>query len=63
MVGWHHQLDGHEFKQTLEASEGQGRLVCCSPWDYMEDDSVTEQQDSRRVASLPMSLFNTPVGY
>ena len=31
MVGWHHQLNGHEFEQTLKDSEGQGSLVCCSP--------------------------------
>ena len=31
-VGWHHQLDGHEFEQTSGNSEGQGSLVCCSPW-------------------------------
>ena len=31
MVGWYHRLNGHEFEQTLEDSEGQGRLVCCSP--------------------------------
>ena len=32
MFGWHHQLNGHEFEQTLGDSEGQGSLVCCSPW-------------------------------
>ena len=32
MVGWHHRLNGHEFEQTLEDSEGQGSLVCCNPW-------------------------------
>ena len=32
MVGWHHQLDGHEFEQALGDSEGQGRLACFSPW-------------------------------
>ena len=31
MVGWYHQLNGHEFEQTLKDSEGQGSLVCCSP--------------------------------
>ena len=31
MVGWHHQLNGHEFEQTLEDNEGEGRLACCSP--------------------------------
>ena len=32
MVGWHHQLDGHEIERTPGYSEGQGSLVCCSPW-------------------------------
>ena len=31
MAGWHHYLDGHEFEQTLEVGDGQGRLACCSP--------------------------------
>ena len=30
MDGWHHWLNGHEFEQTLEDSEGQGNLTCCS---------------------------------
>ena len=29
VVGWHHQLDGHEFELTLGDSKGQGSLVCC----------------------------------
>ena len=28
VVGWHHQLDGHEFEQAPEDSEGQGSLAC-----------------------------------
>ena len=32
MVGWHHQLDGHEFEQALGVIDGQGSLACCSPW-------------------------------
>ena len=32
MVGWHHQLDGHEFEQTLGVGDGQGSLVFCSRW-------------------------------
>ena len=31
MVGWHHQLDGHELEQALVVGDGQGSLVCCSP--------------------------------
>ena len=38
MVGWHHQLNGHEFEQALEDGEGQGRLVCCNPWDRKGSD-------------------------
>ena len=32
MVGWYHQLDGHEFGQALGVGDGQGGLACCSPW-------------------------------
>ena len=32
MVGQHHQLNGHEFGQTLEDGEGLGSLACCNPW-------------------------------
>ena len=32
MIGWHHQLNGHEFEQIPGESEGQGSLACCSPW-------------------------------
>ena len=38
MVGWHHQLDGHEFEQALGVGDGQGGLVCCSPWGRKESD-------------------------
>ena len=30
-VGWHHQLNGHEFEQTLGVGDGHGGLLCCSP--------------------------------
>ena len=36
MIGWHHQLNGHEFEQTRGDSEGQRSLVCCSPWGLKE---------------------------
>ena len=32
MVVWHHRLEGHEFRQALGVGDGQGSLVCCSPW-------------------------------
>ena len=36
MVGWHHGLNGPAFEQTLGNAEGQGSLVCCSPWDHKQ---------------------------
>ena len=42
MVGWHHQLNGHESEQTLGDGEGQGSLACCSPEGCKESD-MTEQ--------------------
>ena len=41
MVRWHHQLNGHEFEQTLRDDKGQGSLAYCSPWGLKESD--TEQ--------------------
>ena len=38
MFGWHHQLDRHEFEQTLGDSERLRSLVCCSPWGHEESD-------------------------
>ena len=40
MVGWHHQLDGHEFEQTPGVGEGQGSLMCCSPRGRKESDGT-----------------------
>ena len=42
MVGRHHQLNGHE---TLGDGEGQGSLLCCSPWGRKESD-VTKQPNN-----------------
>ena len=45
MVGWHHQLNGHGFEQALGVGDGQGSLVCCSPWGHkeLEELDTTEQ--------------------
>ena len=74
MLGWHHQLDGHEFEQASQFGDGQGSLACSSPWGYKESDT-TEQLNStelkplrfinyiRHLSALPMdrklSLFLT----
>ena len=38
MVGWHHQLGGHEFEWTPGVGDGQGGLVCCNSWVHKELD-------------------------
>ena len=50
VVGWYHQLKGHEFEQALGDSEGQGSPACCSPWGRKESD-MTERliSDLNRV--------------
>ena len=42
MVGWHYRLNGREFEQPPGVGDGQGSLVCCSPWGCNEMDT-TEQ--------------------
>ena len=42
MVGWHHQLNGHELGSTLGVRDEQGGLVCCGPWGCKESD-MTER--------------------
>ena len=44
MVGWHHQLNGHEFEQALADGEGQGSQACCRPLGRIRNDCATEQQ-------------------
>ena len=47
MLGWHHQLSGHEFEQILRDNAGQGSLACCSPWGCRVGcNLVTEQQQT-----------------
>ena len=40
MVGWHHQLNGHEFEQVPGVGDGQGSPACCSPWGHKESNST-----------------------
>ena len=47
MVGWHHQLDGHESEQALGVGDGQG-LVSCSPWGRKDLD-MTEQLNNNTL--------------
>ena len=46
MVGWHHRFNGRGFEQTLEDSERQGSLACCSPWGHEELDTTGQLNNS-----------------
>ena len=52
MVGWHHRLDGHEFEQALWVGEGQGGLVCCSPWGRKESDTTERQNENSDALNI-----------
>ena len=54
MVGWHHQFNRNELEQTLGDSEGQGSLVCCSPWGPKELD-MTERLNNNLWKYLGLS--------
>ena len=51
IVRWHHRLSGHEFEQAPGDIEGQGSLVCCSPWGHKESD-MTEQLNNSSKSNL-----------
>ena len=38
IVGWHHQLNGHEFEPAPGDADGRGSLACCSRWGCKEAD-------------------------
>ena len=40
MIGWHHQLDWHEFEHVPGVRDGQGSLAYCSPWGHKELDMI-----------------------
>ena len=56
MVGWHHRFNGHEFEQTPGYSEGQGGLVCCSPWGCRVGHSWMSEQQQRKNKTLHSAL-------
>ena len=55
LVGWHHRLNGCEFEQASGDGEGQGGLVCCSPWGGKELDTA------ERLNNMCFSSFLTPI--
>ena len=59
VFGWRHQLNGHEFEQTPGDSEGQGSMVCCSPWGHRVKHNLAAEQQTPTQYSDPFSFFET----
>ena len=57
LIGWHHQLNGHEFEQALGNSEGQESLACCSPWGHKESDMMERLNDNHRGNRAAVRVF------
>ena len=57
MVGWHHQLNEHEFEQTPGVGEGQGRLACYSPWGRKESDMTEWLNNNSCIAQKLYLMF------
>ena len=50
LVGWHHQLNGHDFEYIPGIDDGQGGLACCSPWGHKElDKTLQSPLDSKEI--------------
>ena len=56
MAWWHHGFDGHEFAQVPGDGEGQGSLVCCSPWGHKESDMTGQLNNNKCTFSPKVSL-------
>ena len=55
MVGWHHQLNGHEFEQALGDGEGWGGLACCRSWGRKDLDTTELLNNNNKVYNSIMS--------
>ena len=58
MIGWHHQLNGQEFEQTLGHGEVQGSLACCCLWGHKESETIEQLNSNFPSASSPLQLVS-----
>ena len=57
MVGWHHQLNGHEDEKILGDGEGQGSLACCHPWGHKESTILLNNNIEKNLCVSRPVLF------
>ena len=66
LIGWHHQLNGHEFEQVSGVGDGQGSLECCGPWGCKESDMAerlnwTEHRLGSGVLEISIICLLAPI--
>ena len=62
MVGWYHQLSGHESEQALGDGKGQRSLACCGPWGCKESDMIERLNNNKHPWS-PLHRVLPPGGW
>ena len=61
MVGWHHQLNGHEFEQALGDGEGQRSLVCGNPWGHKDSDMTERLNKKNNENCFKLHIFDSGI--
>ena len=54
MVGWHHRLNGHKLEQAPGVGDGQGSLVCCSPWGRKKSDTTERLKQTELMQMIAL---------
>ena len=57
MIGWYHQLNGHESEQASRVGDGQGSLACCSQWGHKKSDTTEQLNNNFLVISIAFCIF------
>ena len=57
MPEWYHWCNEHELGQTPGDGDGQGGLMCCSPWSYKESDRTRQLNDNTISLKLAGLFF------
>ena len=63
MVGYHHQLNRHEFEQAPGDCEGRGSLACCSPWGDKESVKIEQLNNNHSAYRLNKQGDNIVLKY
>ena len=57
IIGWYHRLNGHKFEQAPGVGDGQGSLVCCSPWSHKVSDTIEQLNNKKKRSHRHLQFF------